>query len=124
MSSMGRRVSRGVFSICALAVGFAASSDIGLVVTNGSFQLAHSNVRGSVTLFDGNLIETNASSPQLRFNDATSLRRAAESRARVYHYRIEAAGLRIETDRPGSGSRPRWGRTRKATWGYSHCQAR
>ncbi|HUD99480.1 MAG TPA: hypothetical protein VMR62_07895 [Bryobacteraceae bacterium] len=121
MSSMGRRVSLGVFSICALAVGFAASSAIGLVVANGSFQLEHSKVRGSATLFDGNLIETNASSPQLRLNNGTSLRLAAESRARVYpsrlvleqgtgqlestHYRIEAAGLRIETDRPGTTAR-------------------
>jgi hypothetical protein len=91
------------------------------VVANGSFQLDHSSVRGSATLFDGNVIETNVSSSQLQLNNGVSLRLAAETRARVYEsrlvlekgigqlestkYRIEAASLRVEADKPGATAR-------------------
>src|ERR1700691_758164 len=121
MSYFARRASLGLLSLCALPAGFAASSAIGLVVANGSFQLDHSNVRGTATLFDGNTIETNISSSQLKLNNGVSLRLAAETRARVYDsrlvlekgigqlestkYRIEAASLRVEADQPGATAR-------------------
>jgi hypothetical protein len=121
MSIIARRASLGLMSFCAAAASFAASSAIGLVVANGSFQLDRSSVRGSATLFDGNVIETNISSSQLHLNHGVSLRLAAESRARVYesrlvlekgigqlestHYRIEAASLQVEADKPGATAR-------------------
>jgi hypothetical protein len=90
-------------------------------VANGSFQLDQSSVRGTATLFDGNLIETNVSSSQLQLHNGVSLRLAAESRARVYtsrlvlekgigqlestNYRIEAASLQVEADKPGTTAR-------------------
>jgi hypothetical protein len=121
MSRFARRASLGLLSLCSLSASFAASSAIGLVVANGSFQLDHSSVRGTATLFDGNVIETNVSSSQLHLNNGVSLRLAAETRARVYEsrlvlekgigqlestkYRIEAASLQVEADKPGATAR-------------------
>jgi hypothetical protein len=121
MSSIARRASLGLLSLCFIPASFAASSAIGMVVANGSFQLESSSVRGTATLFDGNVIETNISSSQLRLNNGVSLRLAAESRARVYasrlvlekgigqlestNYRIEAASLQIEANQPGATAR-------------------
>lgn len=121
MSKFARRASLGLLSLCALSTSYAASPAIGLVVANGSFQLDHSSVRGSATLFDGNMIETNVSSSQLQLNNGVSLRLAAETRARVYEsrlvlekgigqvespkYRIEAASLQVEADKPGATAR-------------------
>jgi len=111
----------GLLTLGAAATCFAASPAIGLVVANGSFQLDHSSVRGSATLFDGNVIETNVSSSQLQLNNGVSLRLAAQTRARVYEtrlvlekgigqlestkYRIEAASLQVEADKPGATAR-------------------
>jgi hypothetical protein len=121
MSNIAGRAKPGLLSLCAVAASFAASSGIGLVVANGSFQLDQSSVRGTATLFDGNLIETNVSSSQLQLHNGVSLRLAAESRARVYtsrlvlekgigqlestNYRIEAASLQVEADKPGTTAR-------------------
>jgi hypothetical protein len=121
MFKYARRVSLGLLSLYAVSTSFAASPAIGLVVANGSFQLDHSSVRGTATLFEGNVIETNISSSQLRLHSGVSLRLAAESRARVYesrlvlekgmgqlestNYRIEAASLQVEADKPGATAR-------------------
>jgi hypothetical protein len=121
MCTFARRASLGLLSLCALSVGFAASPGIGLVVANGSFQVDHSTVWGSATLFDGNTVETNVSSSQLQLGNGVNLRLAAETRARVYasrlvlekgigqvessKYRIEAASLQVEADQPGATAR-------------------
>ena len=88
MFKFARRASLGMLSLCALSTCFAASPAIGLVVANGSFQLDHSNVWGTATLFDGNVIETNISSSQLQLNNGVNLRLAAGTRARVYESRL------------------------------------
>jgi len=121
MSKFAPGVSLGLVLLCALTASFAASRAIGLVVANGSFQLDHSRVWESATLFDGNVIETNISSSQLQINKDVNLRLAAETRARVYasrlvlekgigqlestNYRIEAASLQVEADQPGATAR-------------------
>lgn len=121
MFRLVRRAMPGLLTLGAAATCFAASPAIGLVVANGSFQLDHSSVRGSATLFDGNVIETNVSSSQLQLNNGVSLRLAAQTRARVYEtrlvlekgigqlestkYRIEAASLQVEADKPGATAR-------------------
>ena len=121
MSYFPRRALLGLLSLCTLSASFAASPAIGLVVANGSFQLDHSSVRGTATLFDGNVIETHVSSSQLQLNNGVKLRLAAETRARVYesrlvlekgigqlestNYRIEAASLQVEPDKPGATAR-------------------
>jgi hypothetical protein len=121
MSRFARRALLGLLTLGAVGTCFAASPAIGLVVANGSFQLDHSSVRGSATLFDGNVIETNVSSSQLQLNNGVTLRLAAQTRARVYEtrlvlekgigqlestkYRIEAASLHVEADKPGATAR-------------------
>jgi len=121
MNRFARRASLGLLSLCAFSLSFAASSGIGMVVANGSFQVDHSTVWGSATLFDGNTIETNISFSQLQLNNGVSLQLAAETRARVYasrlvlekgigqlestKYRIEAASLQVEAYMPGATAR-------------------
>ena len=120
MSCLIRRALPGLLTLCVLPASFAAHPAIGLVVANGSFQLDHSSVRGTATLFDGNVIETNMTASQLQLRNGANLRLAADSRARVYEsrlvlekgigqlesakYRIEADSLRIEAD-PASTAR-------------------
>jgi len=110
-------------SLCVAAAVFAASPAIGLIVADGSFQLEHSSVRGTATLFNGNEVETNVSPSQLQLNNGVSLRLAEQTRARVYEsrlvlekgagqldstkYHIEAAGLQVATDLPGGSARVR-----------------
>src|SRR5580698_4747305 len=121
MYIIARRATLGFLTFCVVAASFAASTAIGLVVANGSFQVDRSSVRGSATLFDGNVIETNVSASQLHLHNGVSLRLAAESRARVYesrlvlekgigqlestNYRIEADSLQVEADKPGATAR-------------------
>jgi hypothetical protein len=121
MSSFARRASLGLLALGALSLSFAASLAIGLVVANGTFQLDHSSVRGSATLFDGNTIETKGSSSQLQLAHGVKLQLASDTRARVYesrlvlekgigqlesvNYRIEADSLRVEPDQPGAKAR-------------------
>ncbi|MGA3043171.1 MAG: hypothetical protein ABSF54_20530 [Bryobacteraceae bacterium] len=121
MSRFARRASLGLLAFYAVAAGFGATPGIGLVVANGSFQVDHSTVWGSATLFDGNTIETNVSSSQLQLNNGVNLRLAAETRARIYEsrlvlekgigqlesvqYRIEAASLQVEAAQPGATAR-------------------
>jgi hypothetical protein len=121
MSTFSCRALLGLSSLIALSTSFAASPAIGLVVANGSFQLDHSLVWASGTLLDGDVIETNVSSSQTQLHNGVNLRLAAETRARIYEsrlvlekgigqvestqYRIEAAGLQVEADRPGGTAR-------------------
>lgn len=123
MSSFALRSMPGLFMFCALPGSFAANPAIGLVVANGSFQLEHSSVRGTATLFEGNIIETNVSASQLQLHNGVSVRLAADSRARVYesrlvlekgigqlestNYRIEAASLMVEAEHTGATARVR-----------------
>jgi hypothetical protein len=121
MSGFAHLASLGLLPLYALPASFAANPAIGLMVTNGSFQVDHSNVWGTATLFDGNVVETNISSSQLQLNNGVKLRLAAKTRARVYEsrlvlekgigqvesskYRIEAVSLRVEADTPGAAAR-------------------
>ena len=121
MFKIARRAMLGLLPFYALSVSSAAGPAIGLVVANGSFQLDHSSVRGTATLFDGDVIETGVSASQLRLSSGVSLRLASQSRARVYesrlvlekglgqlestNYRIEADSLQVEADKPGTTAR-------------------
>ena len=102
MSIFARRALLGLLSLCVLAACFAASTAIGLVVANGSFQLDQSSVRGSATLFDGNVIETNVTSSQLQLNNGVSLRLAAETRAMLCSRRSGSGSINAITLRADS----------------------
>src|SRR5579863_6897906 len=116
MSSPTCQTRLGLWLLCMMSPGYAASAGIGLATADGSFLSDHSTVWGNATLFDGNLIETRVSSSQLCLTSGVNLWLAAESRARIYKsamilekgigqlesgdYRIEAAGLQVAQDRP------------------------
>jgi len=104
-----------------VSLSLSSSPAIGLAVAEGSFQVDHARVWGNATLFDGNLIETSASSSRLKLENGVAVQLASDSRARVYqsrlilekgtgqlesaNYRIEADSLRVTPDSPGSVAR-------------------
>ena len=104
-----------------VSVSFAASSVIGVVVANGSFQLDRSRAWSNATLFDGSQIETSDWAAQLRLSNGADVRLGADSRAQVYasrlvlekgigqlgseKFQVEAAGLRVATEGAGSVAR-------------------
>jgi hypothetical protein len=121
MRTFARRASLGLLGVSALFIAYGASLSIGLAVANGSFQLDHATVHGSATLFDGNVIETQGTSPRLQLNQGVKLQLSPDSRARVYgsrlvlekgmgrlesaNYPIEADGLQIVADQAGAAAR-------------------
>jgi len=66
----------------------AASTAIGMAVTNGSFQVDHARVWGNTTLFDGSVVETAAAASQLQLDRGVRLRLGAGSRATVYQGKL------------------------------------
>jgi hypothetical protein len=97
----------------------AAGSIIGMVATNGNFQVDHSRVWGNSTLFDGSVIETARAVSQIQLNNGVQMRLGAESRATVFQdrlvleagqgemtpvqgYEVEARTLRIGAASPGA----------------------
>jgi len=121
MSCFARRALSGLSLLCLCSAAFAAGPAIGLAVANGNFHLDHSTVWGNATLFDGNVIETGASSSQIQLHNGVNLRLAAESRARVYesrlvlekgigqlesaNYRIDAGSVQVAAEGTGAEAR-------------------
>ncbi len=61
---------------------------IGMAVANGAFQVDHSAVWGTATLFDGAMIETRTAASELQLTSGVHLRLASGSRATVYRGRM------------------------------------
>ena len=93
--------------LCGLS---AATRPIGMALTNGSFKVDRSTVWSTATLFDGTMIETDASLSQLHLTGGPDLRLGSASRATIYqrrlvldygqlesaaNYEVEANSLRI-----------------------------
>jgi hypothetical protein len=100
----------------------AFSAAIGVVQANGGFRVDDNPVAGNATLFEGNTIETGKASSDLRLNGGARLSLAPNSRGKVFGsrlllekgagewsgaagYAVEAQGLRILADSPGSAGR-------------------
>ncbi len=62
----------------------AATPAIGVAISSGSVTVDNSVVPGNATLFDGNTIETGATSSRLQMKDGKLARLNAESTAKVY----------------------------------------
>src|SRR3712207_1091816 len=122
------RTMRSLYAIAlsaALAIGVpasAATSGIGLVSAQGTFQVNSSAVSGNATLFDGSTVETNAVPSDLKLSNGAQLRLATDSRAKVFQGRIvlekgagqlesaaavpvEAGSLRIQSAGPDTVAR-------------------
>ncbi|MFB3778507.1 MAG: hypothetical protein ACE141_12895 [Bryobacteraceae bacterium] len=100
----------------------ACGASIGIALANGSFRVDSHLVVGNATVFEGNTLETDRASSELELNAGVHVRLAANSRGRVFGdrlelqkglsevdggkgYWIEALGLRIRPDQPGSSGR-------------------
>ncbi|MGP8243131.1 MAG: hypothetical protein ACLQVN_01270 [Bryobacteraceae bacterium] len=70
-----------------LSISLAAPASIGFIKSTGEFRVNGATLRGSSTLFDGNVVETAASRSVLQlFGGQVTL--SPESRAKVYHDRL------------------------------------
>jgi hypothetical protein len=84
----------------------AASSSIGIAVTNGAFRVDHAHVSGNATIFDGSSVETVTAPSQLQLHDGVVMRLAGDARATVYQRKLilergsgqmeSAAGYEVE----------------------------
>ena len=93
MSTRTTLQTAGRAALILLAIGAwsglsAAGSAIGMVMTNGNFQVDHSRVWGNTTLFDGSLIETARAGSQIQLNNGIQMRLAADTRATVFQTRL------------------------------------
>jgi hypothetical protein len=70
-----------------LSVALAATSSIGFIRSTGEFRVNGSTIRGSSTLFDGNVVETTASRSVLQLSGG-QVTLAPQSRAKVFHDRL------------------------------------
>jgi hypothetical protein len=91
----------------------AATPGIGVVLSSGSVTVDNSVVAGNATVFDGNTIQTGATSSRVQLNNGKLAQLGADSTARVYSdhmilekgfgqafgsYNVEANTLRIAGD--------------------------
>jgi hypothetical protein len=91
----------------------AATPGIGVVLSSGSVTVDNSVVAGNATVFDGNTVQTGATSSRLQLNGGGVVQLGADSTARVYSdhmilekgfgeasgsYSVEANTLRISGD--------------------------
>jgi hypothetical protein len=91
----------------------AATTGIGVVLSSGSVTVDNSVVAGNATVFDGNTVQTGATSSRLQLNNGNLVQLGAESTARVYsdhmvlekgfgqssgRYGVEANSLKISGD--------------------------
>jgi hypothetical protein len=109
-----------VVLVCAFASSFgllsAATSSIGIAMSEGSILINNSKAAGNATVFEGSTIETQSAVSQVRLNGGAQLRLASDSRgmvftdhvnlergsARIAGYSANASGLNIQAD--GSSS--------------------
>lgn len=78
----------------------AAPPSIGVIRSNGDFQVDGSTVRGNATLFEGTTVQTAAAQSKIQLSSGVQIVLAANTRAQVYKDRIEAATLRISPTDP------------------------
>ena len=70
---------------CAL---FGAAAVIGVVSAEGSFRLDHTPAIAHATVFEGSVIESEASTPRLDLKDGAWARLATSSRVRIFPHRM------------------------------------
>ena len=73
----------------------AAPPSIGVIRSNGDFQVDGSTVRGNATLFEGSTVQTAAAQSKIRLSGGAQIVLEPNTRAQVYKDHLEAATLRI-----------------------------
>ena len=101
-----------------LGVVFAATSGIGIAMSDGNILINNSSAAGNATIFDGSTLETQSAASQIRLNGGARLRLASDSRGKVYSdhvdlqkgsariagYSANASGLNVRVDGTASAT--------------------
>src|SRR5579864_4414607 len=74
--------------VCFCGILSAASSTIGVAITNGNFILDHSPVVGNANVFDGSTIETGKAMSDLTLTNGLKVRLGTDSRGQVFRDRM------------------------------------
>lgn len=106
----------GAFS--SLGLLSAATSGIGIAMSDGNILINSSSAAGNATIFNGSTLETLSASSQVRLNDGARLRLASDSRGTVFSdhvdlqkgsaniagYSANAIGLNVRADGKASAT--------------------
>jgi hypothetical protein len=107
-----------VCGLSSLGLLSAATSGIGVAMSEGNILINSSSAAGNATIFDGNTLETQSASSQVRLNDGARLRLASDSRGTVFSdhvdlqkgsasitgYSANANGLNVRADGKASAT--------------------
>ena len=87
--------------VCALSSSLgllsAATSGIGVAMSEGNIFIDSSSAVGNATIFNGSTLETQSAASQIRLNDGARLQLASDSRGKVYsdHVDLQKGSARI-----------------------------
>jgi len=101
-----------VGAVASLELLSAATSGIGIAMSEGNILINSSSAAGNATIFNGNTLETQSAASQVRLNDGARLRLASDSRGTVFSdhvdlqkgsanitgYAANASGLSVRAD--------------------------
>jgi len=73
----------------------AVPPSVGVIRSNGDFQVDGSTVSGNATLFEGSTVQTAAAQSKIQLSSGAQIVLEPNTRAQVYKDRLEAATLRI-----------------------------
>src|SRR5580658_2571107 len=107
-----------VCAFSSLGLLSAATSGIGVAMSEGNIVINSSSAAGNATIFDGSTLETQSASSQVRLNDGARLRLASDSRGTVFSdhvdlqkgsasitgYSANANGLKVRADGKASAT--------------------
>lgn len=83
-----------------LLFAMALPPSIGVIRSNGDFQVDGSTVSGNATLFEGSTVQTDAAQSKIQLSSGAQIVLEPNTRAQVYKDRLEAATLRISPTDP------------------------
>lgn len=114
-----------LLAVCFSSILSAASSTIGVAMTNGNFVLDHSTVVGNANVFEGSVIETGKAMSDLTLTNGLKVRLGTDSRGQVFRdrmvlekgasqvsggkYVLEAGRLRVMPANPNATARVAFG---------------
>jgi hypothetical protein len=107
-----------VCAFSSLGLLSAATSGIGVAMSDGNILINNSSAAGNATIFDGSTLETQAAASQIRLNGGAELRLASDSRGTVFSDHVElqkgsasitgysanASGLNVRADGKASAT--------------------
>lgn len=77
------------FGLSSLGLLSAATSGIGVAMSEGNILINSSSAAGNATIFNGSTLETQSAASQIRLNDGARLRLASDSRGTVFSDHVD-----------------------------------